>query len=448
MKNRPGQKPINSKKANVSGNLPENVRFIKGQEKGVHFSGLKPLQSDAEILATLVESGLTLSEVMDFDAALGQAVALALKIGQCEAATIYETEKGADTLHGVCSRNLVLEKRKQNNPFESFRIKIDGGTIAGYVASSKQALNIDDVYHLPPEVAFSFNPHFDQMVEYRSQSMLIIPMCDTRGNVLGVLQLINRVVLGQVTSFPDSIIPFVRVLASQIGVVLRNIRYSSELKRSRIETVKQFIRASEFHDTDTGMHVERMSRYSALIYEKLGYDQSQCEILRLGAMLHDVGKICIPDRVLKKPGKLDAEEWEIMKTHSTLGYEMLAQSESPFLQIGASIALTHHEKWDGSGYPRGLAGKAIPLEGRIVAIADVFDALCSRRCYKPSWPLEEVMQNIRDSAGSHFDPELVDIFLANIGEVLRIQARFTPNSQRPKELDDVTETAVIPTKAS
>lgn len=432
MKNRPGQK----------------VRFIKWHDKGIACTSLRVLQSDVEILASLVDSGLALSEHLDFDAALSHALSLALKIGQCEAATIYETEEGSDTLHGVCSRNLVLEKRRQDNPFQSFRIKVDGGSIAGYVASSKQALQIDDVYHLPGDAAFSFNPHFDQMVNYRSKSMLIIPMCDSRGKVLGVLQLINRVVLGQVTSFPDSIEPFVRALASQIGVVLRNIRYASELKRSRIETVKQFIRASEFHDTDTGMHVERMSRYSALIYEKLGYDAAQCEILRLGAMLHDVGKICIPDRVLKKPGKLDAEEWEIMKTHTTLGYEMLAESESPFLQVGASIALSHHEKWDGSGYPRGLAAKAIPLEGRIVAIADVFDALCSRRCYKPSWPLEEVVENIRDSSGSHFDPELVEIFLKNIDEVLRIQARFTPNAQRPKEMDEVTETIAIPTKAS
>jgi HD-GYP domain-containing protein (c-di-GMP phosphodiesterase class II) len=402
---------------------------------------------DASMLAALVDAGLVLSEVQDFDRALEHAALRAVQLAQCEGVTIYEAE--SDCLHGLCSRNLELERRRQVNPFQSFRLKINDQSIAGFVALSKVGLNLADVYDLPGNVPFTFNRQFDQMVNYRSRSMLLVPMCDSQGRLLGVLQLINRTVLGQVTAFPRGIEPYVQALAAQIGLVLRNIRQANDLKRSRIETVKHFIRASEFHDNDTGMHVERMSRYSSLLFEKMGYSAEDCEAMRLGAMLHDVGKIGIPDRVLKKPGKLDAEEWEVMKTHTTIGYEMLIESESPFLQKGAIIALSHHEKWDGSGYPRSLQGKAIPVEGRIVAIADVFDALCSRRVYKASWPLDEVLSTIRESSGSHFDPELVDLFLGNIDEVLQIQQRFTPGGAAPQApstqtaADDATEPASL-----
>lgn len=436
---RRGPKPAG--KATCPGQVPE--RGGRGQAcDAVHFvpRATTSIRRDVEhpdpaMLATLVDTGLQLIEIQDFECALTQAADMALVLGQCEAVTVYEAEAGGDhaTLHALCSRNVALEKRGQNNPFQSFRIKIDDRSIAGFVAQIKEGLSIADVYALPPDVPFTFSDSFDRMAGYRSQSMLLVPMCDSQGNLLGVLQLINRVVLGQIAPFPCSVEPYVSALAAQIGLVLRNIRQASALKQSRVETVKHFIRASEYHDTDTGLHVERMSRYSALIYEKLGHGPEECEAMRLGAMLHDVGKIGIPDRVLKKPGKLDAEEWEIMKTHTTLGYEMLIESESPFLQKGAIIALSHHEKWDGTGYPRGLRGKAIPLEGRIVAIADVFDALCSRRVYKSSWPLEEVLGNIRECSGTHFDPELVEIFLANIHEVLRIQARYTPGAHPPQD---------------
>ncbi len=411
--------------------MDESVKVIKKSAAGL---ALRQEHADAELLSLLVDTGLVMSEIQDFESALAYATEVAIKMTNCEGVTIYETEE--NTLHGLCSRNTVLERRMQNNPFDSFRIPLDPQTIAGHVALSNQALNIRDVYQLPEGVKFAFSPQFDEMVGYRSQSMLVMPMCDTQSHVLGVLQLINRHKNGEIVPFEDWQEPYIQALASQVGVVLRNLRYSNELQRSRVETVKKFIRASEFHDTDTGLHVERMSRFSALLYEKLGYGPRECEVMRLGSMLHDVGKICIPDRVLKKPGKLNGEEWEIMKTHTTLGYEMLIDSESPFLQVGACVALSHHERWDGSGYPRRLAGSEIPLEGRIVAIADVFDALCSKRCYKASWPLEEVLQTIRDSSGSHFDPDLVELFLSNIEEILAIQRKYSSGAHLPKELEE------------
>lgn len=414
--------------------MSEVIKFITKASAGL---SLGSETADERLLSMLVDTGLVMSEIQDFESALSYAMTVAIKMTNCEGVTIYETE--AHALHGLCSRNTVLEQRMVNTPFDSFRIPLNTDTIAGYVAVSNQALNINDVYNLPSDCPFTFSPHFDALVGYQSKSMLVMPMCDTLGRVLGVMQLINRRDEQGVAPFPERCEPYIQALASQVGVVLRNLRYSSELQRSRVETVKKFIRASEFHDTDTGLHVERMSRFSALLYRKLGFSEADCEVMRLGSMLHDVGKICIPDRVLKKPGKLDPEEWEIMKTHTTLGYEMLIDSESPFLQVGACVALNHHEKWDGTGYPAGLSGKDIPIEGRIVAIADVFDALCSKRCYKPQWPLEEVLQMIRESAGTHFDPQIVEIFLGSIDEVLDIQRKYSAGSHLPRELEKDTK---------
>jgi HD-GYP domain-containing protein (c-di-GMP phosphodiesterase class II) len=321
-----------------------------------------------------------------------------------------------------------LEARGVRPALKNYTIPIDLKTAAGFAASSQKILNIADVYNLPSESPFSFNPSFDIMMQYRSQSMLVIPMCDSRGNVLGVLQLINHLTgenfSGDVSAFPKRIESYMRALSSQCGVVLRNIRMAEDLRQSRIETVKKFVKASEYHDTDTGGHIERMSRYSMLLYKYMGFDDSACEVMRLASMLHDVGKISTPDAVLKKPGRLTPDEFAIMKMHTVKGYEVLRGADSPFLQMGAVIAYTHHERWDGTGYPRGLKGRDIPPEGRVVALADVFDALCSRRVYKESWPIEKVFDEVRDSSGNHFDPDIVQIFFDHLDEILEIKAQF------------------------
>jgi HD-GYP domain-containing protein (c-di-GMP phosphodiesterase class II) len=304
---------------------------------------------------------------------------------------------------------------------------VDGSTIAGYAATLKRPVNIADVYNLPADATYTFNPSFDRLTGYRSRSILSIPMCDTKGELLGVLQLINRNEAGAVRPFPADVEPYLRALASQFGVVLRNARMAERLRRGRIETVKQFVKASEYHDQDTGGHIERMSRYSVLLYKAIGFGDEACDIMGLASMLHDVGKISIPDAVLKKPGKLTPEEFEVMKRHAQNGYEMLREAESPFLHMGAIIAYGHHEKWDGNGYPRGQKGTDIPVEARVVAVADVFDALCSRRCYKDSWPLEKVFETMRESAGNHFDPDLVDLFFQNIEAVNAIKESFPPD---------------------
>jgi HD-GYP domain-containing protein (c-di-GMP phosphodiesterase class II) len=384
-----------------------------------------------DILSMLVSAGVALSEVDELESLLDLISETALNIGGCEGCSIYEATDNCKELRFLKTRNRALEARHAMPPFKTFQIPVTVNTIAGYAAVIKKPVNISDVYHLPSDATYTFNPAFDRMTGYHSKSILAIPMCDTKGNLLGVLQLINRVENGRVCAFPNTVEPYLRALASQFGVVLRNARISEQLRRGRIETVKQFVKASEYHDSDTGGHIERMSRYSVLLYSALGFKEAECDVMALASMLHDVGKISIPDAVLKKPGKLTPEEFEVMKRHTQLGYEMLRDAESPFLQMGAMIALGHHEKWDGAGYPRGLIGKDIPVEARVVALADVFDALCSRRCYKDSWPLEKVLDTLKESAGTHFDPELVELFFENSEEIYKIRNSF-PVEAAPK----------------
>jgi len=187
-----------------------------------------------------------------------------------------------------------------------------------------------------------------------------------------------------------------------------------------IETLSILGRASEFKDTETGAHISRVAMYAKLIGEDLLDSQEELEMLFFSTPLHDVGKIGIPDQILLKPGKLDAEEFEIMKSHAVIGYNLLCESQSKYLQSGAIIAQNHHEKWDGSGYPNGLSGENIPLFGRIVAVCDVLDALISVRPYKTAWSYEEACKYIIDNSGKMFDPSVVDVFIKKQNEIYNI----------------------------
>jgi putative two-component system response regulator len=197
-----------------------------------------------------------------------------------------------------------------------------------------------------------------------------------------------------------------------------------ELKASRLEIVQRLGRAAEYKDNETGQHVLRMSHYAQALALALGFEPRDAEDLLHAAPMHDVGKIGIPDHILRKPGQLTAEEWSVMRSHATIGADIIGQHDSGVLHIAAKIALSHHEKWDGSGYPGGLAGEAIPLEARIVAIADVFDALTSVRPYKAAWSVEDAVALLEREAGKQFDPALVPAFVGILPQVLAIRARF------------------------
>ena len=197
-----------------------------------------------------------------------------------------------------------------------------------------------------------------------------------------------------------------------------------ELRETRLQIVQRLGRAAEYKDNETGLHVIRMSHFSQLLALAAGCSPAWAEDLLNAAPMHDVGKIGIPDAVLRKPGPLDADEWATMRRHPEIGAEIIGEHPSGVLQLAREIALAHHEKWDGSGYPRGLAGEAIPLSARIVAIADVFDALTTRRPYKEPWPVQEAMNHIAAQAGKHFDPALVALFIPLLPQLLEIRAQW------------------------
>lgn len=198
----------------------------------------------------------------------------------------------------------------------------------------------------------------------------------------------------------------------------------AEIERREQDTLLRLARVGESRDGTTGRHVQRIGKYARILSQTLGQDEVYCKTIEHAAPLHDIGKIAIPDPILQKPGALTPSEWQVMRNHPRLGYEILANSPSAYLRMGATIALHHHEKFDGSGYPQGLAGDAIPLEARIVAVADVFDALLSRRHYKEPWPLEQVLEHIRSESGRHLDPSCVQALLSSLDEALAVHRQL------------------------
>ena len=196
------------------------------------------------------------------------------------------------------------------------------------------------------------------------------------------------------------------------------------LRETRLQVIHRLGRAAEYKDNETGLHVIRMSHYTKEIALATGMSATEADELLNAAPMHDIGKIGIPDMILQKPGKLTPDEWEVMKTHASIGAEIIGDDESNLLKVARIIALNHHEKWDGSGYPNGLSGDAIPIEARIVAIADVFDALTSVRPYKKSWSIEEATTYIESESGKHFDPELVNAFITALPKILAIRANL------------------------
>lgn len=214
-----------------------------------------------------------------------------------------------------------------------------------------------------------------------------------------------------------------------VGDLEREMTNSAQrlVEQEQTLIIQGLMRLSGYRDEETGNHMRRMAHISGLIAEDLGADNRYREMLLLAAPMHDIGKVGIPDRILLKPGKLDAAEWATMKTHTTIGYDLLKDASSELMRLGAEIAHTHHERYDGSGYPHGLTGEAIPLSGRIVAAADVFDALINTRHYKKAWTLGETVDLLRAERGKHFDPACVDSVLHRLDEVMDIQKQYADN---------------------
>ncbi len=237
--------------------------------------------------------------------------------------------------------------------------------------------------------------------------------------------------LVKVKAYHDHLLDYQKKLEEAVSTKTRLLRETLEelarahqkLKESSLHTIYSLSRASEYRDENTAAHIRRMSQCAAAVARRIGLDDAAVETILYASPMHDIGKIGIPDRILLKPGKLTPEEWAVMKQHTLFGSQILSAGANGFLTVAQVIALAHHERWDGSGYPRGLKGTDIPLEGRIAAIADVFDALTSNRPYKKAFPIEEALQIVRESSGSHFDPRIVEAFFEIQDEIFSIRER-------------------------
>ncbi len=209
---------------------------------------------------------------------------------------------------------------------------------------------------------------------------------------------------------------------------------TQELHETRLQAIRGLGKAAEYRDTDTGMHVVRISRYAALLAGAMGLDDDACERVLHAAPMHDIGKIGIPDDILLKTGPLDTREWEIMKTHTVLGEQILSEYDSELFRCAAALARSHHERWDGSGYPDGLKGEAIPLISRLVSVCDVFDSLVSERPYKRPWSVEDAVDYVEQRAAGRFDPEIVRLFRQHLSEILAIrdESMVPPPSREPR----------------
>lgn len=247
--------------------------------------------------------------------------------------------------------------------------------------------------------------------------ILISPIADAE-KLLGVLVLGSP--RGATTSDQEA---FIAAVAAHLGQSLSRVQALYALSRSQRRMVERLTRAAEFRGEESANHVQRVSRYAALLASRSGVDESQAELIAAGSMMHDIGKLGIPDTILRKPGRLTDDERTYIRRHAEYGRQILAGEPDTLLDIGASIAWTHHERWDGTGYPRGLRGEEIPLEGRIVAICEVFDALTSNRVYRPAMSVEEALDVMRSGMGTQFDPTLLATFLGALPRVLEIRAR-------------------------
>ncbi len=413
--------------------------------------------SEKEKIDLITQISLEINEVKDLDILLERILTHVRRFFNADAGSIYQ--KQGDELKFSYTQNDTLQKRlgpDRKLIYNTFFIPINNQSIAGYVAKNRRIVNIPDAYKMSGLEPYTFDSNFDNLSDYRTCSILTVPMTNQRGDVLGVMQIINA------RDDQENIIPFSSSDESLINHFATSAALAVERAQMTRNIIMRMISMAELRDPkETGAHVNRVGSYSVELYEawarKRGISSEeidrQKDTLRMAAMLHDVGKVAISDLILKKPAKLSQDEFEIMKSHTFLGARLFRDAQSEFDELAAEVALSHHEKWNGTGYPghmdlvseKPLLGLAdsegrplpkkeedIPLFGRIVAVADVFDALCSRRSYKEPWDEERVLEEIRLSAGTHFDPEIVDAFFSCLDVLKSIGSRY-PDEPEPSK---------------
>lgn len=405
--------------------------------------------SEKDKLDTLTRLGIDLNRVQDLDILMERILIEARRFVNADAGSIYIRE--GDRLQFAYTQNETLQKRLEKGEkliYSTFSIPVDETSIAGHVALTGHPINIEDVYRIEPARPYGFSDRFDRASDYKTGSMLAIPLTNIKQDVIGVLQVINATDETEtVIAFSEEDQNMMQVFASIASVALERAQMTRAI-------LLRMIRMAEMRDPkETGAHVNRVGAYAVEIYDRWAYRhniplseiEKSRDLLRMSAMLHDVGKVGISDLILKKPDRFNQDEYQIMKQHTVLGAQLFQDLQSDFDEAAAQVALNHHERWDGDGYPghvdiitgRPIQGRTrpdgiplgkkeseIPLFGRIVALVDVYDALSSARVYKDAWNESRVLDTIEKEAGAQFDPELVDIFFSSLDMMRAIQKRY------------------------
>lgn len=419
------------------------------RKKSVRFRKGTVMLSEKEKLDALATLGIDLSRVQDLDIMMERILTEARRFVNADAGSIYIREN--DSLRFTYTQNDTLQQRLADGEkliYSTFQLPIDEKSIAGYVAATGNLLNLEDVYAIDPVCPYHFSKGFDKKTNYGTRSVLTIPLKNHNEDIIGILQIINAQDQAQnVIAFSANDEKMMLHFASIAAVALERAQMIRAI-------LLRMIRMAEMRDPkETGAHVNRVGGYAVELYEKwakrrtIGQQEvdKNRDMLRMAAMLHDVGKVAISDLILKKPGRFDQEEYEIMKRHTILGARLFSDRQSDFDDAAAQVALNHHERWDGDGYPghvdaqsgnplkgferpdgraRGKKKEEIPLYGRIAALADVYDALSSARVYKAAWDESKVLGVIESESGRHFDPELVEIFFSSLDILRAVQGRY------------------------
>ncbi len=409
-------------------------------------------------LKLIIRLDSELNQINDLEMLLEKILFEARKVVQADAGSIYvtvpskENEEIPERLAIKYSQNDTIQKTLppgQKMIYTIFSVPFDEKSISGYAAMKRTLINIPDMYNISPDAPYSFYSTFDRITGYKTVSTMTIPLISTDKRLMGVIQVINsKDKDGNIVAFSADDEILLTHFANNASMVLQRA-YTTRMM------IMRMIKMSELRDPkETGTHVNRVAGYSVDIYDRWAHihnvpDEEKekfRDILRVGSMLHDVGKVAISDTILKKPSRFTPDEFKIMQNHAVFGASLFTSASSPMDKLSQDIALTHHENWDGTGYPGwvdpftgeaihkdnngkavGKKGEEIPLGGRIVAIADVFDALGSKRVYKEPWTEEEVLKEMRKLSGTKFDPELVEIFFEVLPSIKQTQSMFPDN---------------------
>ncbi len=361
---------------------------------------------DAKELLQLIFVYLTeLSSLRDYDDILEVLADMGRALAGADRCTVWVVDEEKKVLWTKVAHGM-----------EHIEIPMDKGLV-GHAVTTGEKLLIEDAYNDE-----RFYDEVDRKTGYKTKSVMVIPMFDNDDNIIGAFQAINH--LGSRKSFTQEDMQRLMLASTFAAETLISTKLTQEIQDTQKEVVFTMGAIGESRSKETGNHVKRVAEYSKILALAIGMSEEEAELLKQASPMHDIGKVAIPDEILKKPARFTKSERKIMETHAQLGYEMIRHSERPLLKAAAIVAHEHHEKWDGSGYPQGLKGEDIHIYGRITALADVFDALGSDRVYKKAWPLEKIYELIKEERGKHFDPKLVDVFFEKQDEILKVREHF------------------------